>query len=548
MSGNLEVGGVEFDADELLGQLRNDLRDDWFPDPLRFSDMLDGRLVVKCILDNVEKNHGHYLATPRALHNLPKPNFTLRYALETGLGDRAIYHGLVSYLVPFYDRLVPWNVFSHRCDRTSSSRKYMFKRGVPAWKDFVGSVKSTLSTDAFLVSADVSNYYEQIDLQRLKKGLIDLIPSLDATTQQKAKIRLHVDRMFGCLGTWAYEEARGLPQNRDASSFLANLYMRPVDIAIRERGYADRYFRYMDDIKIVCNDAYDARRALKCLSLALREIGLSLNSKKTEICPPKDESRLNEQLSGASAEVEHIDTLWRTRTRQVILRSIPKLKDLTLRLIRQGKTDSKDFRFCIGRIEDLALCDEIAVPQQFFSEITPAMIRSVIDVPSSTDLFARYLEAVPVGNDDLAVIAAHLLDDARALYSWQNFHLWSLLARKRYSNGVLLNHARRVLSVSEDTATRAGATVYAGVMGTNEIRQSIAERFKCLDSFMGQRCALIAVHEVPFKPIIETHVKPFVRSDLTGVYRKLHERPGCYFAPLEKRPITKFLNLDRDYD
>ena len=147
-------------------------------------------------------------------------------ALETGLCDRTLYHGLTSFLVPHFDRLIPWNVFSHRHDYLRGDSKYMFKRAIPAWKDFVGSVKSATNATSYLMVTDIANYFENISLDALRRALLRLLPSLQATPAQKNQIRNHIALLFSCLSAWAYESTRGLPQNRDASSFLANMYMQ----------------------------------------------------------------------------------------------------------------------------------------------------------------------------------------------------------------------------------------------------------------------------------------------------------------------------------
>ena len=78
----IELGTVEFDESKLFKQLRNDLRDDWFPDPLNYRDMIDGGIVSSLMVRNFESNHGQYVPAPRTIYNVPKPNFTLRYALD----------------------------------------------------------------------------------------------------------------------------------------------------------------------------------------------------------------------------------------------------------------------------------------------------------------------------------------------------------------------------------------------------------------------------------------------------------------------------------
>jgi hypothetical protein len=130
----IELGPVVFDQTVLFKQLRNDMKDDWFPDPLNFRDMIEGGILATQIVSNFEGNHGEYVPIKRSIYNLPKANFTLRYALKTGLCDRTLYHGLTSFLVPYFDKLIPWNVFSHRYDYLRRDSKYMFKRAIPAYR------------------------------------------------------------------------------------------------------------------------------------------------------------------------------------------------------------------------------------------------------------------------------------------------------------------------------------------------------------------------------------------------------------------------------
>lgn len=54
-----------------------------------------------------------------------------------------------------------------------------------------------------------------------------------------------------------------------------------------------------------------------------------------------------------------------------------------------------------------------------------------------------------------------------------------------------------------------------------------------LTIFLGQRIALISLHELPFRPLINDLVKPFVRKDLVGVYTEMKKKPGVYCQPLE---------------
>jgi hypothetical protein len=192
------IGSVKLDIKFAARQLKNDLRDDWFPDPLNFNDMLTVGSLRTTIEANMAANDGRYVPGRRTLFNLPKPGFTLRYALETGLADRALYHGLAGYLLPVYDKLIPWNSFSHRFDyeKNRSSDRYTFKHGIESWKHFVGSARSALTPSSFLVTTDVANFFEHIQLDRLKEKMEELEPLAVSEPSQVAIVRGYRELLF----------------------------------------------------------------------------------------------------------------------------------------------------------------------------------------------------------------------------------------------------------------------------------------------------------------------------------------------------------------
>jgi hypothetical protein len=254
----MDVGMLQLDERLVLRQLRQDLKDDWFPDPRGFDDLFRNSQIQTVVVDNFNANDGVYKPLKPDIRNVPKQNFTLRYALETGIADRALYHGLVSHLLPFYDPLLPWNVFSHRRSAGRESERYIFKSAVDSWRNFHGVVLTEVKTNPALLSTDLTNYYENINLALLKRAMMELLPRINATGAEKGQLRAHLQVLFDCLSKWCYTPEGGLPQNRDASSFLANIYMLPVDEFMLSKGY--RYFRYMDDIKVACRDIHQATR------------------------------------------------------------------------------------------------------------------------------------------------------------------------------------------------------------------------------------------------------------------------------------------------
>ena len=165
----LALGQIQIDEDVAVRHLKKDLKDDWFPDPRGFEDMLDSGIASSILTENFRINHGQFVPGERSVFNIPKPNYTLRYGLETSISDRVLYNSIAAFLLPFYDPLIPWSVFSQRHASNDPSGRYLFKRAIPAWNDFLGVVRTQVNPQATLLSTDVSNYFENIDLQILKE-------------------------------------------------------------------------------------------------------------------------------------------------------------------------------------------------------------------------------------------------------------------------------------------------------------------------------------------------------------------------------------------
>jgi len=526
---SITLGTLTFDEDLLVKQLRGDMKDDWFLDPLRFKDMIGSGILWKILDTNYSVNNGQYSAHKREIYNIPKPNLTLRYGLETGLSDRFLYHALVSDLVPLYDPLLGPSVYGHR----HGSGKSLFKNGIVAWDEFIGSVSSALGPSSFLLSTDLTNYFEAIDLDLLRKQLAELVPELSTTTAQKAEVHQRIELLFGSLQRWTFNERQGLPQNRDASSFLANIFMCPVDREMAAHGYKQTYFRYMDDIKIVCGSEVDARLALKRLILALRDRGLSVNAKKTVILGPNEKEAISECLQHTDEEVKYIHSIWKTNSPQKILDILPTLQNYTLQLMAKNKFDTRAFRFCIGRLCHASRCPTLVIRPEFFEPVTEMVLRGIESMPSATDQIVRYLRSIPTTSQQLRKVAMFLMDAARAIYNWQNYLLWLALTDKKYKDDNLLAFATEIISSAKDSPSRAGATLYLGSLGDFKDKEVIAKRFSSLETFLGQRTAIIGVHELDFDKWISVHVKPYLRADLVGAYRELRKTPGTYCTPLE---------------
>ncbi len=545
MPATFDLGGFPVDLVRLVRELRTDLGQDWFPDPLRYEDLLSVAAVQKALDDHVSDGDGLFQAEPAMAFDLPKPEFTLRYSMESSLRDRAYYQALVGCLAPYYDELLPNHVLSHRYAFGERRGRYFFRHPVKQWKLFNDHIRFEAKSKPVLLVTDVFNYFENIDVALLVDSLRSRISDISASGEDKARIQAVLDILERCLKSWCHSERRGLPQNRFASSFLANIYMLAVDEAMLQKDYA--YYRYMDDIRIATSDRYAARAALRDLIVELRRRHLNVNAAKTKILEPADDG-YRDKLNPEDSRLEQLSSMWESKSLNVIRRSLHPLRELATTLLAQGATSDRAFRFCVRRFSKLARCPELGLPDVFFQPLVEAAIQELDAQPAASDQLVELLKSAPTSAAQLARVADFLVDRKKAIYDWQNHLLWQLLVLKKYSEPRLLALARGMTG-TDCGAEAGGAMLYLGALGSSADRKRVVTNFRHRKSCLTQRHALIAVHEVPFEKGIRGEVKPHVVGSLHGTYSGIRESfSGCYHLESERVALDSLVDLESPYE
>lgn len=199
-----------------------------------------------------------YDPTPAYIVNVPKSTSATRPAALLTLADRVVYEALVQTLRPRIESSLLGNGILFWPRGQSSSKR---------WHEFEHS--PIAASDAYVVIADLSAFYESIDHEGLAERLVRATGRKDET-----------DALFAFL-TRVMASRRGLPQGLEPSDTLATAYLSPVDSAMVRDGF--RYWRHGDDLRIATSDYDTARRAILTLESRMREIGLFLNGNKTKI-------------------------------------------------------------------------------------------------------------------------------------------------------------------------------------------------------------------------------------------------------------------------
>lgn len=515
---NIDLGGVELNSELLVKQIRQDIKDDWFKDPLEHMDALDPKKVHQKISKNIERNHGRYLPSQISIFDIPKKNFTLRYSIEKSIYDRVFYHGLTVFLIPYFDALFSSRSFSHRLQPSKkTSKEYLFKNGVEQWKEYRGVVRAKLK-NKYLLETDINTYFENIEVGEIKESLIKLIPQLNVKGEELMHVRRAIDLLFEALPFWTYDKSRGrgLPQNRDASSFLANVFMHEVDINMIDAGFD--YYRYMDDIKIICDSEHETRRALMKLTHLLRAKGLGLNSKKTEIHHP---GAIVNDLE-PNREIEYIETLLKSKQKVAIIHALEKIINLTIKLIKTEKTQEREFRYCIGKLEKISRCEDFTFDRKVLNKVTRVIVKEIDKSPVTSDQYINYLKSCDLTKYQAQKLVSFLLDEQRAIYPWQNYQIWKLFVYRGLKNQSLVKYAEAVIrNDNSNSANRAGAALYIGKFGSYKAKKSVAKEFQHCKDFIDQRASLIAMQDLNYYDDIKGHVNNFVLPDLQGVLSAL---------------------------
>jgi len=287
---------------------RNDARDDFIFDAFRYNDFaINLEENIQSISLALEK--GQYHPNPLLTIDVPKSTLSVRPGSVISIEDRIILFSIVDLIVPVLDEKLPKNVYSYRLKKkknksslfkdkdilkfpflkrkTIQQRISIIESWYGQWTKFIERAIYTFEAEGykFLAISDISSYFENINISILRRILHKYLPK-----EQKI-----VELLCSLLQYWTWPTKqgiiidRGIPQGNDISSFLANIYLLPLDeelIKFEKRG--SRYFRYVDDVLIFSKKEDIARKAIFVMNDALRELHLNIQGSKTIIKKGKE--------------------------------------------------------------------------------------------------------------------------------------------------------------------------------------------------------------------------------------------------------------------
>ena len=245
--------------------------------------------------------------------DVPKSGLSVRPGNVLPLPDAMVLHAIVLLIAPRLDKKLSDQVFSYRLasdwEKKISTGKAMFRqapREIPflrnvtirqfdpfeswydAWPEFDRIRRDAVLSDGYthLTRTDITAYFENIDLRILENALREALPSEPLLVQLLLRI----------LAAWTRRTeggtpvGRGIPQGNDVSSFLANIYLLPLDKVLTTfcKRHDATWFRYVDDIDVYTRSADAARAVVFEINESLRSLYLNLQGSKTDILAGRD--------------------------------------------------------------------------------------------------------------------------------------------------------------------------------------------------------------------------------------------------------------------
>lgn len=546
---NGQALGFPIRFNRVLQHLRQDMRDDWYSDCLNYEDICsEPNEAKRVIISLLQEWNGTYRGTPRVVRNIPKNGYGERYGLETGFFDRFIYQAICSFLIPYYDKLLSHRVLSYRYDPEPQKPKYLFKRKISRWLTFEGVTLTFIRSKKYLLVTDISNFFENISRAQIITKLEDAIPNIQATGPEKLQIRNAISTLDKLLGTWTFSGTHGLPQNRDASSFLSNILLSSVDRKMVKNGYD--YYRYVDDIRVIADSEIHARRALQDLIRELRIVGLNINASKTEILAfdaPKD--KIAEYFQSQDSTMNAIDYMWQSHSRRLVTRSVPYIFNILTDCIASGQTQSRQFRFAVNRVVQIVESGLFDVSDTLATTLLDALLGHLSDQAVSTDQYCRLILVLDRDGRCLPALEAFLLAEEGAIHDWQNYHIWMILAQRQYRSDALVALADRKLL--EDMTSGEAAAILIWLRCTAEttlIKRSI-ESFSTSLPYQNARYLLVSASLLPESDLKRLHglVPLGLRGTVTRGTRYSNDA-GLPFAVRERPDLLNFVDEISEYD
>lgn len=463
---------MDIDLDEAAQLFVADFKSNFLPS-LHDDDVLGAN--EEALVQHLKRRLSNYHAAPLRLATVPKPRLRVRLGGLPTLPDWVLYNAAVVQIARTVEgSLIPPEqqvLFSFRWNEDEPLR--MFRSKHLPHEHFKEKCVDLLEQFPLVQTTDLVDYFEHIDLGILRETLLRLGADPEL-------VEFLIDRL---LRHWTHPSGRGIPQGPWASSYLGNVYLDALDKTMIQRGFT--YVRYVDDIRVFCRSPREARRAIMSLAEVCRELGLSLQSEKTNFLSSKTareiwvglERKLEEMQEDVAERLRkyfvHIGVYGEESAEEiapdedeVLADALHSLFDDLTKSKPAFRVNGQSLRFTLNRLG--ALNDDYAL--EFCLESHSA-------IPEQAQTVSRYLLHFI---DDVTVQSRVLefLKSEDNLYAWQATHLLSLFPKAPQVLDEIVSYSRSTAAdLNADFALRAAAVDTLGAHGSEDDVRELRRHF-----------------------------------------------------------------------
>jgi retron-type reverse transcriptase len=194
--------------------------------------------------------------------------------------DRVVHHALHAAILPLFERRFIHDSYANREGKGTH-------RAVARYEHY-------RDRHRYVLRCDIFRYFPSIDHDILKqdaarvvacrqtRALMDVIIE-GSNPQEPVFLHYPGDDLFT-----PYQRRRGLPIGNLTSQLFANVYLDPVDHALKDRLRAPGYVRYVDDLAVFHSDIGALHALRDALRDELAKRRLSPHPAKTWVAPTSD--------------------------------------------------------------------------------------------------------------------------------------------------------------------------------------------------------------------------------------------------------------------
>jgi hypothetical protein len=429
----------------------------------------------------------------------PKRSGVLRPLTILSLQDLIVYQAIVNRIAAAFEadqqKHALTKSFGAIFAGTSSPFFYRsWKRSYRAYNRGI-SAAFKIGND-YIADFDLVSFYELIDHNLLKTCL-----------EQRVKNAELIDLLLKCLRRWTSDKAgdhmwHGVPQGPEPSAFLAECFLFRFD----RMAFKDiRYFRYVDDIRMMARDEVPIRRALLRLDLASKELGLVPQAQKIECRRVSDLSEVLKTIpsglaSAGSGEGEEEDA----NAKEKELSQAELLKMFRTSLKRDGRLSVIDdvtrFKFSLFRL---------SARRDVLRRIAPFLVKR----PDLSWVLAAYLKRFPEDAEAANILLEALKRDPTYDASAANYIDAMDICEPQKNN---FPH-RRVIQTANLRSEEKSILLRIASLSFRGRRRSVAEATKLIESEADPRVRAMVIHRLfgnaPRAPFATSACEALLRAE-----------------------------------